>query len=881
MPPFRIGLLKRKIESGDEKFSTNEGSTKEESHALEDSDNLFRGDLDDANDATDSEPEINDDNDSDSNNSVDKVIFGDDADSTLGEDEDGEDSDQSSELTDSEADDEDDSEDNENESESEKSVDSGAESGPSQAQSSDEVDKQLPKLRKKTTNASKKQSKVKKQNFKNSVDILAEKIKDSSVSSTTACLPVEQRDEYESGDTSDEEDRRNTTGEVPRWWYDEYPHVGYDLDGRRIMKPPQRDQIDEFLKRCEDPDFWRTVKDPSTGQDVKLSKDDLELIRRLREGHVPDPAHDEYQPWVEWFSREVLATPLRAFPDHKRSFLPSRSDARRVAALVHALRMGWAKTRKQLADERRQKREKEFYNLWGSESEPPRGIHRHIPAPRRPLPSHAESYNPPPEYLLDKREMKEWEKLSATPWLRKYSFLPTRHDSLRAVAAHARYTRERFLRCLDLYLAPRAIAMRESINFVHLEVELEIHIFDKTSQLTIRPEELVPKLPSPRDLQPFPTREALQFRGHAAAVRCLHVHPSGQYLATGSDDRTVKGRERRRPAREPQFSPDRPTDVCLVCAVWEVSTGRCLHTVEAGEAVARVCWSPAAGLALLAAAAGARLLLLAPGDRVGSRRAAETTDRLLDEPPPPHDVAMDERTRSCVQWERVGAERRARGLRLALAHFKDIVHVAWHSRGDYVCVTLRDAASRSVVVHQLSRRRSQLPFRRSKGLVQCALFHPTKPWLFVATQRAVRIYDLARQELVRKLQPGAQWNSALAAHPGGDHLLVASYDSKCMWFDLELSARPYQTLRVHGRAVRAAAFHPRYPLFATGGDDRYIVVSHGMVYNDLLQNPLLVPLKQLPGGEPRDSLVTLDLQFHPTQPWLFAACADSTIRLYS
>lgn len=37
-------------------------------------------------------------------------------------------------------------------------------------------------------------------------------------------------------------------GDVPLWWYREYPHVGYDLDGRRIIKPPQRDQIDEFLK---------------------------------------------------------------------------------------------------------------------------------------------------------------------------------------------------------------------------------------------------------------------------------------------------------------------------------------------------------------------------------------------------------------------------------------------------------------------------------------------------------------------------------------------------------------------------------------------------------------------------------------------------------
>lgn len=65
--------------------------------------------------------------------------------------------------------------------------------------------------------------------------------------------------------------------------------------------------------------------------------------------------------------------------------------------------------------------------------------------------------------------------------------------------------------------------------------------------------------------------------------------------------------------------------------------------------------------------------------------------------------------------------------------------VAWHARGDYVCCTLREAASRSVVVHQVSRRRSQLPFRRAAGLVQCALFHPTKPLLFVAVSVCRRV----------------------------------------------------------------------------------------------------------------------------------------------
>lgn len=61
-------------------------------------------------------------------------------------------------------------------------------------------------------------------------------------------------------------------------------------------------------------------------------------------------------------------------------------------------------------------------------------------------------------------------------------------------------------------------------------------------QLTISPEELVPKLPAPRELQPFPTGEALCLRGHAACVRSVDFDPSGQYIVSGSDDHTVRGK---------------------------------------------------------------------------------------------------------------------------------------------------------------------------------------------------------------------------------------------------------------------------------------------------------------------------------------------------
>lgn len=73
---------------------------------------------------------------------------------------------------------------------------------------------------------------------------------------------------------------------------------------------------------------------------------------------------------------------------------------------------------------------------------------------------HAESYNPPPEYLFDEKEMKEWHKYKDEPQRRKLHFMPQRYNSLREVPAYSRYIRERFLRCLDLYLCPRAKRMK-------------------------------------------------------------------------------------------------------------------------------------------------------------------------------------------------------------------------------------------------------------------------------------------------------------------------------------------------------------------------------------------------------------------------------------
>ncbi|CAK9832887.1 Ribosome biogenesis protein BOP1 homolog [Anthophora retusa] len=642
----------------------------------------------------------------------------------------------------------------------------------------------------------------------------------------------DQVDEYEY-DSSDEEDIRNTVGNVPMKWYNDYDHIGYNWDGKKIVKPQKGDQLDNFLKRMEDPDFWRTIKDPQTGQDVVLSEADIDLITRIQKQKIPDGTFDEYAPWIEWFTSEVMKTPLRKFPEHKRSFLPSKSEAKKVSKLVHALKMGWMKSTADLEKEKQQKRnEPQFYMLWQSDdqAEEMRRIHKHIPPPKRHLPGHAESYNPPPEYLFDKKELKEWTKLQTSPWKRKLHFVPQKYDSLREVPSYPKFIKERFQRCLDLYLCPRALKMR----------------------LTIEPEALVPQLPSPKDLQPFPTTMSMVFKGHVDMVRSITVEPMGQYIASGGDD--------------------------MVLRIWEIATGRCVKKIPCGGIIRSVAWCPNQSLSFIAVAAERKVLLINPG--VGDRLITSKADQLL-EIVPQDDVIVSERVKAVVDWKQAESEDYTNNIRIILNHFKVVKQVTWHGKGDYFATVMPDGQNRSVLINQLSKRRSQLPFTKSKGLIQCVLFHPIRPYLFVATQRNVRIYDLVKQEMIKKLLSNSQWISSMTIHPGGDNILVGTYDRKMLWFDIDLSTKPYQTLRLHSTGVRSVAFHKRYPLFASGADDRSLIVSHGMVYNDLLKNPLIVPLKRLCNHESYNDFGILDVIFHPIQPWVFSAGADSTIRMYT
>ncbi|GAB1597418.1 ribosome biogenesis protein bop1-B-like [Argonauta hians] len=664
-------------------------------------------------------------------------------------------------------------------------------------------------------------------------------MKKSDKKSNVEALPLSDAspavDEYEE-DSSDEEDIRNTVGNIPMQWYDDYDHIGYNLDGNKIKKPVHGDELDNFLEKLDNPDYWRTVSNKLTGQKVVLSDEDIGLIKRLQRGRDPNNEADPFAPWIDFFSYKPTKFPVTNRPPHKRSFIPSKWERLKVGQLVHAIKMGWLKPKPPPKDPDDEELNRTFYMMWkeNEDNEINKRFRHHIAAPKLALPGHAESYNPPPEYLLTPEEEEAWR--AKEPYERRPKLLPQKYTSLRLLPGYSRFIHERFERCLDLYLCPRKKSMKVK---------------------GLDPEDLLPTLPKPKDLQPFPTIQSVVYKGHKNMVRCISVHFKGQWLASGSDDCTIK--------------------------IWEVSTGRCFKTIPVEEPVKSIAWNPNPSLCLLVAVVNMSVIIVNPG--VADKLVVSGTDELLKSFVPTESMGEEEENETKkgnpVTWESFKGKNYDIGLRLKIVHPQEVNYVSWHAKGDYFTSVMPAAHSMAVIIHQLTKRRSQYPFSKSKGIIQRVLFHPIKPLLFVATQRYVRIYNLLKQEMVKKLMTNVKWVSSIALHPGGDNLIIGSYDCHLSWFDLDLSTKPYKTLRHHKKAIRQVCYHNTYPLFASASDDCSLIVCHGRVYNDLLQNPLLVPVKVLHGHDSVNNLGVLDCQFHPTQPWLFSSGADGYIRLYT
>ncbi|PRQ18717.1 putative transcription factor WD40-like family [Rosa chinensis] len=544
----------------------------------------------------------------------------------------------------------------------------------------------------------------------------------------------------ESDSSEDEVAPRNTIGAVPLEWYRDEKHIGYDLTGKKIKKKEREDKLQSFLASADDSKNWRKFLDEYNDEEVEVTKEDMKTINRLLEGKAPHGDFDPYAPYVDWFKWDDSKHPLSNAPEPKRRFIPSKSESKLVKRLVLAIRKGLIKPRKDEEEEE----EESVYPLWGDDSNSTEkdGSHlSYIPAPKPKLPGYEESFNPPPEFIPSQEEIDAYQLMYEED---RPKFIPKRFTSMRSIPAYENAIKECFERCLDLYLCPRV----------------------RKKRINIDPESLKPKLPSRKDLKPYPVKCYLEYRGHKDTVTSVSTEVSGQWIASGSLDGTVR--------------------------IWEVETGRCLKLWEIGEAVTYVAWNPN-------------------------------------------------------------------------PEYSTVSSVEWHRRGDYFS-TVKSTQTFSI---------------KLGGLAVTSVFHPVRSHIFISTKKTIRQYDLVKGKQIRKLDTGLKEISSIAVHPSGDHVIVGSREGKFCWFDMDLSTKkPYLIRQWHKKDINNVSIHHLYPLFATCSDDCTVQVSHGMVYSDLNQNPLIVPLEILRGHASSDGRGVMDCKFHPRQPWLFTAGADSVIRLY-
>lgn len=626
---------------------------------------------------------------------------------------------------------------------------------------------------------------------------------------------------------SSTEETLNTIGNICLDKYEGFPHIGYDINGKKIMRPATKTALDALLKTMEKEEGWTGLINKDTGEDIKLTSEELDIIRKIQHAQIPDDNFNIYEPYVDYFSGKLEQMPLNSAPEPKRRFVPSKNEQKMIMKIVRAIREGRIVSDKSKTDIKQQP---VFYDIWSDISAKPHDHIMHIPAPKIPLPTHDESYNPPEEYLPSQDEINKWNNTS--PEDREKKYLPTKYKSLRLVPAYNQFIQERFERCLDLYLAPRV----------------------RKNRLNIDPDSLIPKLPLPEDLRPFPTRCSIIYKNHEGRVRSISVDPTGLWLASGGDDGIIR--------------------------VWEIVTGKEMWNFKCNDndgPIDSVAWRPIenSGIILVSCENNIYILLSLVFNDVVKIAAKEFCSSGFN-------TEQSQVKQNFATWSKPSSKQVDKGLLVLLNVKKCVKQVTWHRHGDYFATVVPENGNNSVLIHLLSKHQSQSPFKKVKGLIQKVEFHPTKPLFFVATQKYVKVYNLIKQELIKIIQPGVKWISSIDIHPQGDNIIIGSYDKKLVWVDMDLSPRPYKTLCYHTKALRSVKFHKGiYPLFCSASDDGTIQVFHGMVYNDLMENALLVPLKILKGHEIKHSLGILNVHWHPKQPWLFSCGADATIRLWT
>ncbi len=689
------------------------------------------------------------------------------------------------------------------------------------------------------------------------------------------------QDPNDETDSSEEDPTLNRVGDIPLEWYKDEEHFGYDVEGRKLMKS-EKGALERLLEQTDDPNAMRTIYDALHDEKKVLSNADLQLIFNLQRNRTPNAAFDLYKDYetaaVEF---DPLNHPLaRSTGPSKKKFVPALHDMKVITKMVRRLmkqkkeardakKHGRKIEKKEDADE---EQEDEAFLLWDESKDPLLDSHtkfkynNRIPKPKRVPPGTYESYKPPAEYLPSEKTRSRQMKLRAID--RKEHFLPQAFAALRHVPFYYHTIQDAYQRCLDLAFFPRK----------------------QRTRLVVDPSKLLPDLPDPKDLRPYPERLSFLYKGHTATVRSLSVDPHGQYLATGCDDHLVRiydiltGRLMKRfdvggVVQQVEFCPNKALNILAVAVDYSIAFIVPSFAAHAAVNDHSVKFLRAPGLAAAGEAA-----MHKPGG-VATQHGQGITQATLDADETAFEAVKDlhdeEEKEKRADFQDASAKERAAGIIVKAVMHAAVKRFTFHAKGDYICALCpKDHVKyRQTVMLQVSKRKVFCPFRKFSSVVTDCKFHPREPLFYLTTTNAVRCYNLLAHRLQKRYKAAGGITTCLSIHPEGDNFIVGDTTSHTSWFDCDFSDKPYKRMRSHKGVVNSVAFHPStgaYPLFCSGAADGQVHVFHGMVYDDYNKNALVVPVKILKHQRPVYSVC-----WHPTLPWVFSSTEDGTVACWT
>lgn len=601
-------------------------------------------------------------------------------------------------------------------------------------------------------------------------------------------------------DSSDEEVLIRT-GDIPQKWYNDFDHVGYNINSIPVKKNIEDDEISQFLMKAKNKNWWRFIKDEKNNETIYISDKDLEMIKRIRNNLY---ANSEIKD-NEYFENNI---PFQIFPlsNHtfsKKRFEPSHNEKKHINRLAKMIEIGLIKPK----SEKGKDIFEDLADIWNSENTNPGIYHpnRGFSMPKQDHPDHELSYNPPGEIV-------------------------SKEISLRKIPKYNKLVDDQYERLNDIFQSIRLIRKKNDL----------------------KEEDILPKLPKPEELKPFPSKDNVIFKGHDNTIISLCIDDSGDYLFSG--------------------------DLAGFVHIYDSKTTKILHKIHFKDNIKSIEFSSI--LQIITICCEESIYFLRPiflekrvkNDIIHSNIIPNIESKNFD-------------SNKIYKWKTYDKNSIQKNGLLFSIHWNEgaLINFQWHHKGDFFSTLSKSSLGQTqLLIHNLSSLEFFSPLSKNKGNITCFSFHPSKPHFYVCTHSNIMIYDLKQQELVRKFISNLKGIKKIHLYQSGSDFIVGTLDGQVAWFQSDLSEKPYYIMEYHQTKIKSLSIHLNFPLFASASKDGDILIYHGKIFEDFLHDPLIVPLSKLKAVYNKKANHSCNsIIFHPKKPWIYSCGGDKSIVMWS